>query len=139
MIFKNSEIPNNFNKIAEISDNYIVWVSSSSLSNNIDYDAYIQFINPSFGLIFVENYRINKGTNYNITPNYINNGLYNYIADYDIDYSLTALEVDENFVSFDNTSRADYINIFIGQFFVVFCILWIFKQLSRLFSKGGLC
>ena len=44
MIYKNSEIPSNFNKIAEISDNYIVWVRENRLQSNNSYEAYIQYI-----------------------------------------------------------------------------------------------
>lgn len=138
MIYKNKEIPNTFNKIAEISDNYIVWVEESNLINNRSYDAYVQFINPSFSYYFTDSYYIKNGTSYELDYNYINGTYTTYLDSANVNYSLNTMLVDDDYISFDETSRADTIPIFIGQIFCCICILWVFKQLSRLFFRGGL-
>lgn len=139
MIYKDISIPYNFSNIAEISDNYIVFVKENKLFNGIDYEAYYQFINPSTYILYTDNYRITKGDYYNYEANYTNVGGFSYITDYDTNYTLNTLQVDDDFISSFDKDRADIIYIFLGQILCCVVILWIFKQLSRLFSKGGLC
>lgn len=138
MFFKSSEIPNNFNRIAEISDNYIVFVKENNLMSNTNYEAYIQFINPSFICLFTENYKIKSGTSYSYNVNYINNGMYSFIDSIDSEFNLNTIQVDSDLFSELDSSRGDYINIFLGQILVCICILWVAKQLTRLVYKGGL-
>lgn len=137
MIYKDLSIPAEFNKIAEISDNYIVFVRESNLVSTQAYNAYIQFINPSFGVLYISNYTISNG-NCDIIYNYRNDGFYNYIESADVTYTKSTMQYDlDNFTSND-TAKNDYITIFVGQFLVCVCILWVFKQMSRLFFRGGL-
>lgn len=138
MFYKSSEIPTNFNRIAEISDNYIVFVKENNLMSNTNYEAYIQFINPSFICLFTENYKIKSGTSYSYNVNYINNGMYSYIDSIDSEFNLNTMQVDSDLFSELDSSRGDYINIFLGQILVCICILWVAKQLTRLVYKGGL-
>lgn len=138
MFYKNEDIPANFNKVAEISDNYIVWVRESTLNDNTSYNAYIQFLNPSFSYLYTEDYKIRSGSEYQYNAHYTNNGMYSYIDYYDTDFSLSTMQVDDDLISTEDTSRSDCITIFGGQILCCICILWVFKQMSRLFFRGGL-
>lgn len=138
MIYKNSDIPSTYNRIAEISDNYIVWVHETTLQSNRSYHAYIQYFCPSFYYYYTDDYRIKDGDNYTLNANYINNGVYSYIDNYDVSYTLSTQEIGNEFISTSDSARYDYITIFTGQLLCVVCTLWLFKQLSRLFFKGGL-
>ena len=73
MIYKNSDIPSSYNKIAEIGDNYIVWVRESTLNSGTSYQAYIQYLSPSFSYFFTDNYNIKVGTDYQYNAHYNNN------------------------------------------------------------------
>lgn len=137
MLYRDSSIPDEFNKIAEISDNYIVFVKENTLISTQAYNAYIQFINPSFGVLYIENYTISEG-NCDIIYNYTNDGLYNYIESADVTYIKTTMQYDDDNFSINDTARADDITIFFGQFLCCVCIIWVFKQMSRLFFRGGL-
>lgn len=138
MIYRNNEIPSNYNKVAEISDNYIVWVKESRLQNDIDYDAYIQFFNPSFSYVHIGDYKIQKGDSFSIIPHYTNNGVYNYIDYYEYDFSLGTYELasGDDF-TYNEYNRSDFIPIFIGQFIVVIIFVWILNKISLLWKKGG--
>lgn len=138
MIFRSDEIPSNFNKIAEISDNFIVWVSENNLLNDTEYEAYIQFFKPCFSYIYIEDYKIKNGTEYNYIPNYGNNGVYSYVDNYDVEFNLNTYEVSTDEFSNNLNYSGDCVPIFFGQLLCVVCILWIFKQFSRLWFKGGL-
>lgn len=138
MIYRNNEIPSAYNKIAEFSDNYVVWVKDSKLNSGVSYDAYIQFFSPSFSYFFTDDYRIKYGDSYTYIANYTNVGGFSYITDYTSEYSLITLDPG-NDVTSEEFNRADMPIIFICQ--VVMCVifLWVFKQLSRIFYRGGLC
>lgn len=120
MIYKNNEIPSNYNKIAEIGDNYIIWVRESTLSSGTNYQAYIQFLQPSFSYIFTDEYRIKTGDNYVYNANYTNNGMYSYIDNYNAEYSLKTISTSSGDVITDDYFRSDYTNIFICGFIIVF-------------------
>lgn len=136
MIYKNNEIPEDFNKIAEINNNYIVWVKESKLNSGSDYNAYIQYLNPSFSYLYTENYRITNGDYYNYIANYDNNGVYSYITDYDLEYTKNTIQTDD--ITSNEFDRPDFPSIFICQVIMCIMFLWVFKQLSRLYFKGGL-
>lgn len=138
MIFRSDDIPLNYNKIAELSDNYIVWVREDNLNNDREYNAYIQYFKPCFSYVFIEDYKIKNGTEYNYIPNYVNNGVYSYIDNYDVEYNLNTYEVDDSYFSNNLNYSVDCVPIFFSQILCVVCILWVFKQFSRLFFKGGL-
>lgn len=138
MLYKNKDIPKNYNRIAEISDNYIVWVKEATLSNNTSYNAYIQFFNPSFSYFFTSDYKIKEGSSYTLDYNYYTSNFGSYIDSADLNYNLSTLEVDHNYITSNETARSDAILIFLGQILCCVYILWIFKQMSRLFFRGGL-
>ena len=137
-MYKDSSIPANFNKIAEISDNFVVWVKEAKLNSGTSYAAYYQFFSPSVWVISTDDYKIKNGDSYILDANYTNNGMYSYIDNYDVSYSLTTLEVDDEYFGTSEYDRADFLNIFVVQFLIVLIFLWVFKNLSRLFVKGGL-
>lgn len=112
MIYKNSEIPSNFNKIAEISDNYIVWVRENRLQSNNSYEAYIQYYYPSFSYLYTDDYKIKTGSNYVLDANYINNGMYSYIDSYDLNYYLDTITTSSGDVETSDYFRTDYPMIF---------------------------
>ena len=136
MIYKSDSIPNSFNKIAEFSDNYIVFVEEAELKSDTKYEAYFQYLKPSVFTVFVDDYQITKGTSYTYDYNYSNNGFYDYVDSVDLEYSLNTMTSDD-FTSLQGT-RADSIDILLGHVLICICILWVFKQFSRLFFKGGL-
>lgn len=138
MIYKDSSIPSNFNKIAEISNNFIVWVKESTLNSGQNYDAYYQYINPSTYVLYTENYKIKNGTTYVYNAHYTTNNMYSYLDYYTTDFSLSTLVPDDDYISDSLHDRADIVTIFLGQILCCVCILWVFHNLSRLFFKGGL-
>lgn len=139
MIYRNNNlIPNNYDKIAEFGDNYIVWVRESTLTSDNTYQAYVQYFKPNFYTLFLENYSINKGINYKMIPNYNNNGMYSYIEDYDITYELKTSQL----VSGDDYTSyieyiADYNEINLSVFCLLVAIIWVFNHISKLWCKGG--
>lgn len=46
-MYKNNDIPTEYSNLAEISDNYLIWVRESTLQSGRKYSAYVQFLNPS--------------------------------------------------------------------------------------------
>lgn len=138
MIYKNNEIPNNYNMIAEINDNFIVWVKEPILNSGINYNAYIQYFNPSFSYFFTDNYKIKNGTSYSLNYNYNTTNFGSYLDNAELEYSLNTLHVDDDYITYKETARVDAINIFFGQILCCVCVLWVFKNLSRLFFRGGL-
>lgn len=137
MIYKSNDIPEGYNKIAEISDNYLVWVRESTLQSGTSYSAYYQFINPSISVIFTNNYRISSGTNYTLDANYVSNGMYNYLDSYDVSFSRTCLTVDSDYISNDDFDRGDMPLIFMCQFICCIFFVWMLNQLSKLIKKDG--
>lgn len=137
-MFVNNDIPQEYNKIAEISDNYIVWVSSSKLVSGTKYTAYIQYLKPSWLVVSTNDYMIKTGTKYTLDAHYTNNNMYSYLDYYDVDYELTTMAVDHTSDSDDLHYRADFPEIFICGFIICFVFWWVFHNLSRLFFKGGL-
>lgn len=125
-MYRSDVIPESYNKIAEISDNYVVWVQPSTLSSGTDYNAYYQFLKPSFYVVEVDNYRIKEGTSY-------------YYESGDVSYTMTCMVPTSESISSDNWENADFPDYFVCQFLLCVFFLWVFKQLSRLFFKGGLC
>lgn len=137
MIFRSSEIPDNYNKIAEINNNYVVWVRESQLEYGSYYNAYYQFFKPSFNLYFTEFYKIKTIDSF--IAHYSNNGVYSYIDYYESEGSLKTMSLisGEDYTTSENF-RSDYDSFFIIGFFVCFIIVWVFSNISRLFFKGGL-
>lgn len=133
MIYKNPEIPSNFNKIAEISDNYVVWVRENRLESGNSYQAYIQYSSPSFAYFYTDAYRIKDGDSYVYNISYTNNGVYSFIDDVTPEYSKTTLQVANEDITDSESSRADFPNIWISQvlylcIFVAICFLVLPRQ-----------
>lgn len=137
MIFKNNDIPEGYNKLAEISDNYLVWVRESTLQSGTNYSAYIQYINPSPWLLFIDDYKITNGTNYTLYANYISNGMYNYLDSYDVSFSRSTMVVDDDYITDTVYDRGDAPLIFVCQFLCIIAFVWIVNQLTKLCYKGG--
>lgn len=115
-----------------------MWVKDSQLVSGRKYSAYIQYLEPSFAYVYTDDFMITKGSNYVLDYNYANSQFGSYVSSADISYSYDTMYVDDSYISDLGYFRADSINIFVGQFICVVCILWVFKQFSRLFFKGGL-
>lgn len=137
MIYKSDDIPEGYNNIAEISDNYLVWVRESKLQSGTGYSAYYQFISPSVSVLFTDNYKITTGTNYIFDANYVNNGVYSYIDSYDVSFSRDCISVDSDEVSSNDFDRGDMPSIFICQFICCVFFVWMLNQLSKLIRKDG--
>lgn len=137
MIFRNNDIPQEYNNIAEISDNYLVWVRESSLVSGRDYNAYIQFLTPSFWVTFTDSYRISSGTDYEYVPHYTSGGAFSYVDYYDSSFTRTTLAVDSDDFSTNDFDRADMPLIFVCQFICCVFVVWMLDQLSKLVHKGG--
>lgn len=137
-MFRNNDIPQEYNKLAEISDNYLVWVRESRLVSGTKYNAYIQYLSPSWLVVSTNDYMIKSGTNYRYNAHYSTNSMYNYLDYYDTSYELTTLAVSSDHFTSDIHSRADFPLIFVCGFLICLVFWWVFHNLSRLFFKGGL-
>lgn len=137
MIYRSDDIPEGYNKIAEISDNYLVWVRESLLSSGTKYSAYIQFMKPSISVLFTNDYMISSGTDYEVIPHYTSGGMYTYVDSYDVDFTRTTISVPTSEISNSNYDRSDMPQIFVCQFICVLIVVWILNQLSKLVHKGG--
>lgn len=136
-MFHNNDIPEGYNKIAEISDNYVVWTNESKLESGRNYTVYYEYLQPSWLVVPIDNYQIKSGTEYTYVAHYNNSGMYSYLDYYDVDYSLTTMSPDSDILTDNDFDRADMPLIFICQFILVFCFVWIINQLSKLIHKGG--
>lgn len=137
MIYRSDDIPEGYNNIAEISDNYLVWVRESRLNSGTSYSAYYQFIKPSVSVLFTDNYKISTGTSYILDANYVNNGVYQYLDSYDVVFSRDTIEVSSEDISSNDFDRGDMPSIFICQFICCIFFVWMLNQLSKLIKKDG--
>lgn len=137
MIYRSDDIPEGYNNIAEISDNYLVWVRESRLNCGTSYSAYYQFISPSVSVLFTDNYKISSGTSYSLDANYVNNGVYQYLDSYDVVFSRDTLAVSSDEISSNDFDRGDMPSIFICQFICCIFFVWMLNQLSKLIKKDG--
>lgn len=88
-------------------------------------------------MLFTNDYTIKIGDNYIFNANYVNTGVYSYIDNYDIDFSLTTMSVDSNSFSTNDYDRADFPSIFVCQFIVVVMFYFVINKLTKLAIKGG--
>lgn len=135
-MFIDASIPNEFNKVAEISDNYIVLVKVNVLNSGTNYEAYYQFFNPSTEVIHTNNYKITQGDNYQYNYYYTNNDYFSYI-----DY--TKLEFSKNTFELTNTSsdlweRHDYWSIGLTVALLLSLTILITNLATSLVHRGGI-
>lgn len=135
-MFISEDIPSNFNRVAEISDNFIVLVKENKLNSGQNYQAYYQFFSPSTEVIFTDHYKITKGDTYTYDYNYVNNQYYSYIDSMDLVYSKDTFELTN--ISNDLWDRHDYwsIGITIGLLLALFIL--IYNLATSLVTKGGI-
>ena len=69
-MFIDASIPESFNKIVKISDNYIILSEENVLNNNQTYEVYIQFINESHNVLYLDDYKIDFSDADNISLDY---------------------------------------------------------------------
>lgn len=138
MIFRDSQIPEEFNHLAQTSDNYLVWVRETKLSSGTNYNAYIQYLTPSWLVVFTDKYKIRDGTSYSFDYNYVT-GSYggSYIDSADYRFALDTIPVSTDNFTDDLHYRADFPQIFGCGFILCFVFWWVFHNLSKLFLKGG--
>lgn len=137
MIYKSNDIPEGYNYIAEISDNYLVWVRESTLRSGTTYSAYIQFIEPSISGLLIDNYKIKTGSSYNFVADYDDINGVQTLTGYDLEFSSTTYEVSEEDISTSDFDRGDMPSIFICQFLCCIFFVWMLNQLSKLVKKDG--
>lgn len=134
-MYVDESIPSNFNRIAEVHDNYIVLVTQSVLTSDHNYEAYYQYISPSTCVIHVTDYRIQHGDDVVIDYNYNNNQYYNFLDNGEVTYTLHTMELED--ARSDFWSRADVFSIF-GTCVIILCfILWLINAVTSLVEKGG--
>lgn len=88
-------------------------------------------------MLFTDDYTIKNGDSYIFNANYINTGVYSYIDNYDLEYSLTTMSVDDDYFTDDDYSRTDFPSIFVCQFIVVVMFYFVINKLTKLAIKGG--
>lgn len=138
-MFRDSSIPSAYNRLAEISDNYLVWVRESKLKSGTSYSAYYQYFTPSWCVLFTNDYKITTGTKYSFDYNYVSNGYGgSYIDSADYSFELDTLSVDSTQFSDSVFARADFLSLFVVEFLLCVLAYWVFHNMSRLFFKGGL-
>ena len=134
-MYIDNSIPSAYDRIAELTDNYVVLVREQTLYNSHTYDAYVQYFNPSVLVVHLDRYVITKGNQINYSYNYINNGLYTYVESVDENFSLSTSSLSD--ISNDYWDRYDLPQILFCQFLFVFLFVWVLNQLSKFVKKGG--
>ena len=135
-MFVSNDIPNNFNKVAEISDNYIVLVRENKLVNNTNYQAYYQFFSPSTEIIYTDHYRITTGDTYTYDYNYNTNQYYSYIDSMDLNFSKETFFLDN--ISTDLFDRHDYWSIGLTVALFLCLTILICNLATSLVHRGGI-
>lgn len=134
-MYIDENIPSNYNRIAEISDNYIILVRENVLNSNNTYNAYIQYFNPSTQVIFINDYRIKYGDTYSIDYSYTSNQWGNFLNTGDLVYSLHTNEI--NNIQSDFFSRPDCANFLFTATLIIIFLLFCMNAVTSLVEKGG--
>ena len=136
-MYISSDIPSNFNKVYELSDNYIVLGTSSNLSSDVNYEVYIQYFLPSIYVVHLTDYKIKleNANDFSLNYNYYQMG-----GVYSADgvFSQTACQIDRSLCSDSQFDRGDFTLIFICQFLICVWFVWLLNQLTKLVHKGGI-
>lgn len=135
-MFIDSTIPSNFNRIAEINDNYIVLVKENTLNSGSSYEAYYQFFSPSTEVLHVTNYKITNGDTYTYNYHYTNNQYYSYIDYMDLEFSKTTSSLENR--SSDLFSRHDYWSIGVTVALFLCLTITIVNLATSLVHRGGI-
>lgn len=135
-MFVNDTIPQNYNRIAEISDNYIVLVKEQKLNSGTNYEAYVQFFSPSTEVLHINNYRITKGDNYVFDFHYINNTYYSYIDNVTTEFSYNTLELNNR--TNELFDRHDYWSIGLIVALLLALTILIVNLATSLVHRGGI-
>lgn len=106
---------------------------------NEDYDNYKYLVKVSDNYVVLSNSRYIDGTweepdTINVIYQYIKPSWLTIKDTYTSTSSVSFKQID---VDSEFTSRADYIDIFIGCTILVILALFVFKQVTRIFVKGG--
>ena len=136
-MYISDEIPSNFNKVYELSDNYIVLGTSTSLSSGQNYEVYIQYFIPSIYVVHLTDYKIKleNANSYSLDYNYSQLG-----GVYSADglFTQSAYQIDRSLYSDSEFDRGDFTLIFICQFLICVWFVWLLNQLTKLVHKGGI-
>ena len=135
-MFLDSSIPSNFNKVAELSDNYIILVKENTLTSGHSYEAYIQFFNPSTEIIHTTNYKISGGDVATYNVHYVNTQYYSYIDYIDATYTKNTYELDS--ITNDFWGRHDITNIGIMVGLLLALTIIIVNLATSLVHRGGI-
>lgn len=135
-MFIDENIPSSYNRIAEISDNYIVLVRENKLNDNTDYDAYIQFFSPSTEVLHITNYRITNGDSYTYDYHYTNNQYYSYIDYMTLDFSKNTYALGNTSTSFFD--RHDFWSIGLVVALLLALVILIVNLATSLVHRGGI-
>lgn len=135
-MFISDDIPSNYNRIAEISDNYIVLVRENKLTSGISYDAYLQFFNHSTSVLHLTNYKITTGDSYTYDYNYITNQYYSYIDYVSLSYSKDTIPLSDRSNSLFDRFDISNISIIVGL--LLGLVILITSLASSLVKSGGI-
>lgn len=135
-MFISSDIPANFNRVAEISDNYIILVKESKLNSNTNYEAYYQFFSPSTEVVYTDKYKITSGTSYKYNYHYINNQYYSYIDYMDTEFSKDTFLLTN--ISNNLFDRHDYWSIGVCVGLLLALTIVIVNLATSLIHRGGI-
>ena len=131
-MFVSDSIPEEYNRLAEVSDNYVVLVREQQLTSGRQYDAYYQFYQPSVQILHVDDYELKTGIIKSIDFDYDSSGE---IIDNSFNYEFNTMVLDER--SSDLEDRPDYPLILWTQFLLLFIFVWVLNQTSKFYKKGG--
>lgn len=134
-MFIDSSIPQNFNKVAEMNSNYVILVKEDILSSNRDYEAYIQFFNPSTTIEHINDYRIHEFDSVNYDYHYLNNQYYTYIDYVDAIYSKHTYEITHEF---NLWQRYDISSIGVIVSLLLALVIIIVNLATSLVHRGGI-
>lgn len=134
-MFISENIPSNFNRIAELSDNYVVLVKEQQLLSGHTYEAYIQYFSPSTQILHLNNYKIVDGDTYTLDYHYINNQYYSYIDYVSVDYTKNTYELDR---STDFWDRGDILFLIPAVIYLLLLIILIVNLATSLVHRGGI-
>lgn len=134
-MFISEEIPTNFNKVAELHDNYVILVKEDVLTSGRTYEAYIQFFNPSTTYEHLTNYRISDGNDIKYNYHYTNNQYYSYIDYMQVAYTKNTYEITRDtdlWARFDVSSVALIVGLLLAL------VIIIVNLATSLVHRGGI-